>query len=62
MKKSGFSLMELLIVMVILAGIITMIIPNMSSGTEAQIKRSMENDMRAAIAEKQIQMLENENY
>lgn len=59
MKKAAFSLMELLIVMVILAGLATMIIPNMGESQDAMVKRTMESDLRNALTEKQFQMLEN---
>lgn len=59
MKKIGFSLIELLIVMLILAGLAAMSIPNMGDSEEAMIKRTMENDLRNAIAEKQIEQIDN---
>lgn len=62
MAKSGFSLMELLIVMVILAGLATMIIPNMSSGTEAAKLTSMRNDARTAISTLQAKYIDSQDY
>lgn len=43
-RKQGFSLMELLITMVILSGLATVVIPNMSDSQEAVKLRVMEND------------------
>lgn len=60
--KSGFSLMELLIVMVILAGLATMIIPNMSSGTEAAKLTSMRNDARNTISTLQAKYIDTQDY
>lgn len=60
--KKGFSLIEILIVMVILAGLATMILPNLTAASEAQIKRAMENDIHAAIKAKQAQMTIKEIY
>lgn len=51
MKKTAFSLLELLIVMVILAGLATMIIQNMGDSQDAMLKRTMENDLRNAMYE-----------
>ena len=62
MVKKGFSLMELLIVMVILAGLATMIIPNMSSGTEAAKLTSMRNDARNTISLLQAKYIDTQDY
>lgn len=60
--KKGFSLMELLIVMVILAGLATMIIPNMDSGTEAAKMTSMRNDARNTISLLQAKYIDEQDY
>lgn len=60
--KKGFSLMELLIVMVILAGLATMIIPNMDSSTEAAKMTSMRNDARNTISLLQAKYIDEQDY
>ena len=47
--KKGFSMVELLFVMVILAALAAIAIPNMSSGTDSANRTAMRSDLTNAL-------------
>ncbi len=62
MVKKGFSMIELLFVMVILAALAAIAIPSMSSGTESATLTSMRSDMKNIMALLQSKYVNNQDY
>lgn len=62
MVRKGFSMFELLFVMVILAALAAMAIPSLSSGTESAALTSMRSDARNIIALVQSKYIDTQDY
>ena len=62
MVKKGFSMIELLFVMVILAALTAIAIPSMSSGTESAALTSMKSDMNNIITLLQSKYVDKQDY
>ena len=62
MVKKGFSMIELLFVMVILAALAAIAIPSMSSGTESATLTSMRSDMKNIMALLQSKYVDTQDY
>ena len=62
MVKKGFSMIELLFVMVILAALAAIAIPSMSSGTESATLTSMRSDMKNIMALLQSKYVDKQDY
>ncbi|MCT7596079.1 type II secretion system protein [Aliarcobacter butzleri] len=60
--KKGFSMIELLFVMVILAALAAIAIPSMSSGTESATLTSMTSDVRNAMTTMQAKYVDKQDY
>ncbi len=60
--KKGFSMIELLFVMVILAALAAIAIPSMSSGTESATLTSMRSDMKNIMALLQSKYVDKQDY
>ncbi|MCT7632112.1 type II secretion system protein [Aliarcobacter butzleri] len=60
--KKGFSMIELLFVMVILAALAAIAIPSMSSGTESATITSMTSDVRNAMTTMQAKYVDKQDY
>lgn len=62
MVRKGFSMIELLFVMVILASLAAIAIPSMSSGTDSAALTSMRSDARNIIALVQSKYIDTQDY
>jgi prepilin-type N-terminal cleavage/methylation domain-containing protein len=64
MKKirQGFSMIELLFVMVIMAALAAIAIPNLSSGTDSAVLTSMRSDAQAAYSVAQASYVDNLDF
>jgi len=60
--RQGFSMIELLFVMVILAALAAIAIPSLSSGTSSSTLTSMRSDTMGVIALAQTQFIDTQDY